>query len=77
MTEEVLTDAIDEAMEDDEGEEEAVVAQVLEEIGIEITHDLGKVGNANIEAKAAPQQAAPVGVQQEDDLEERLNALKR
>ncbi|CAD7942450.1 unnamed protein product [Amoebophrya sp. A120] len=89
MTEEVLTDAIDDAMGDDEGEEETVVNQVLEEIGIEISTDLGKVGSERIGIPSQASQVAPgavqrpphqpaiVAQQEDDDLEARLNALKR
>ncbi|CAD7944942.1 unnamed protein product [Amoebophrya sp. A25] len=77
MTEEVLGDAIDEALGDDEVEEETVVNQVLEEIGIEAASDLGKVGNSKLPMPAQQQATGAQVAEEEDDLEKRLNALKR
>ncbi|RZF41902.1 hypothetical protein LSTR_LSTR005670 [Laodelphax striatellus] len=49
MKEEVMNDAIDDAMEDegDEEESEAVVAQVLDELGLQLTEQLGGLPEAN------------------------------
>eukprot|EP00474_Spongospora_subterranea_P000923 CRZ01381.1 hypothetical protein [Spongospora subterranea] len=70
MKQEMLTDAIDDAMEDeaDEEEQDEIVGQVLDEIGINLGHSL-------VSAKVHP---LPVEEQQQDnELEERLNNLKR
>ncbi|XP_039295049.1 charged multivesicular body protein 2a [Nilaparvata lugens] len=49
MKEEVMNDAIDDAMEDegDEDESEAIVSQVLDELGLQLTEQLGGLPEAN------------------------------
>lgn len=56
---------------DDDAEEDAVISQVLDEIGIEVSGKLSGVGVAN---KPLPSQQAKVGVAT-DDLEARLRQL--
>lgn len=71
MLQEIMGDTVDDAMagEGDEEEEDAIVKQVLDEIGL----DLG--GNVP-ESQAVPQPQAAASPL-EEDLESRLNALKR
>jgi len=81
LTQEALSEAVDETMEDDEVEEEAVVAQVLDEIGIQLNGELKDVKTNDIKNNAIGSQPVPAqeaGFQAEEDhLEARLNALKR
>lgn len=87
MNQEVMSEAIDDAMEDDEVEEDAIVNQVLDEIGIEMSGDMinntgvGKISTrapaTAAECASGQAQAEPAGGPQEDSLEARLNALKR
>jgi charged multivesicular body protein 2A len=69
MKQDVMTDAIDDVMEDDEQESEDVVNQVLEEIGIDLSQQLVSAPN---------NQVGPVvgGEVKEDDLQARLNMLR-
>eukprot|EP00920_Eleutheroschizon_duboscqi_P029243 GHVT01070716.1.p2 GENE.GHVT01070716.1~~GHVT01070716.1.p2 ORF type:complete len:125 (-),score=49.22 GHVT01070716.1:1066-1440(-) len=69
LTEEMMTDAVDEAVgaADDEEEQEAVIKQVLEEIGVDLSAQLSQapllgVGSAPtaVAAPAAAAAAAPV-----------------
>lgn len=82
MKEEMMNDAIDDAMgdEDDEEESDAVVAQVLDELGLSVADDLSKLpstdgGSLSVPAKKAEPQAALADA--DADLEERLNNLRR
>nr|CAG4646679.1 EOG090X0H8I [Macrothrix elegans] len=88
MKEEMMSDAIDDAMGDeaDEEESEAVVSQVLDELGLQLTDQLtglpmasGSLANAgSIASKSGPQAAAVGGqVDADADLQERLNNLRR
>eukprot|EP00360_Condylostoma_magnum_P000817 CAMPEP_0168313276 /NCGR_PEP_ID=MMETSP0210-20121227/768_1 /TAXON_ID=40633 /ORGANISM="Condylostoma magnum, Strain COL2" /LENGTH=66 /DNA_ID=CAMNT_0008267649 /DNA_START=395 /DNA_END=592 /DNA_ORIENTATION=+ len=65
MTQEMMSDAVDMALEDpnDAEQSEEVVQQVLSEIGIEIGDQLGNGGVGNL----APREEAKVGAG--DDLE--------
>ena len=82
LMQEILGDAIDGALEQegDEEEEEAIVGQVLDEIGINFNEDvpdapLGVPGKAsNEEESKVAEPAADPGL---TELEERLNNLKR
>ncbi|XXQ32730.1 Charged multivesicular body protein 2a [Plasmodiophora brassicae] len=69
MKQEMLTDAVDDAMqnEEDEEEQDAIVGQVLDEIGINLGQQLVSAH------RAAPQEE----VQQDNELENRLNNLKK
>ncbi len=80
LTEEMMGEAMDEAMEDDEMEEEAVVSQVLDEIGVEMNMDMAAAPTGNIvgaKAQAAPAQPQAVAEGQQEDLQSRLDALRR
>ncbi|KAF6036579.1 CHMP2A [Bugula neritina] len=85
MKEDMMNDAIDDAMGDEEDEEEgdAIVAQVLDELGLQIGDQLSDLPTANgslsTATKAKPAAAAAEGgVSDADaDLEARLNNLKR
>lgn len=76
MTQEMMGEAMEEAMEDDEADEEQIVAQVLDEIGVELSETLGAAPTGAVSAPAA-KAAEVAGVPEEEDLESRLNALKR
>lgn len=91
MKEEMMNDAVDDALgeEGDLEESEQVVSQVLDELGIDIKAQLGDVPNAplgsavgsKVPAKPAAEAAAAGGPAAPgsgtDDLEARLNALRR
>lgn len=85
MKEEMMNDAIDDAMGDeaDEEESEAVVQQVLDELGLQISGDLAAMPTASQGSVAAAsstgrKQPAAVAADAADaDLEERLNNLRR
>jgi len=86
MKEEMMNDAIDDAMEDegDEEESEALVGQVLDELGLDMTGaltDIPGVGGSIAQkggAKAPAAAAAAVGGNDADaDLEARLDNLRR
>ncbi|PVD29206.1 hypothetical protein C0Q70_11803 [Pomacea canaliculata] len=83
MKEEMMSDAIDDALgdEDDEEESDAIVAQVLDELGLQMADELsGLPGTgSSLSAKAGPAkapQAAAVG-DADADLEARLDNLRR
>lgn len=83
MKEEMMSDAIDDAMgdEDDEEESDAIVSQVLDELGLQLTDQLSDIPNAgtSLGAKTAEkQQPQAAGVSDADaDLEARLENLRR
>ncbi|CAI9721199.1 charged multivesicular body protein 2a [Octopus vulgaris] len=82
MKEEMMNDAIDDAMgEDDEEETDAIVAQVLDELGLQMSEELSGLPSASgTLAPGAKQQAqaAAAGVNDADaDLEARLENLRR
>jgi len=72
MIQEVMADTIDDAMEEDDTEEQedAIVKQVLAEIGLDLGENVPESQVARPQAQAA---TSPL----EEDLESRLNALKR
>ncbi|CAL8382231.1 unnamed protein product [Gadus morhua 'NCC'] len=82
MKEEMMNDAIDDAMgdEDDEDESDAIVSQVLDELGLNLSDELSSLpstggslsvaGGKKVEPQAALADA-------DADLEERLNNLRR
>ncbi|MBN3315512.1 UBC12 enzyme, partial [Atractosteus spatula] len=82
MKEEMMNDAIDDAMgdEDDEEESDAVVSQVLDELGLTLSDELSNLpatgGSLSVAAgkKAEP---TPTLADADADLEERLNNLRR
>ena len=76
-----MDDAIDDAMasDEDEDEEEAIVAQVMDELGIEISETLadapsGSLISSNAEAST---DRTPVAADADSDLQARLNNLRR
>lgn len=86
MMQEVMGDAIDDAMADDgaEEEEDRVVSQVLDEIGISFGEELPQASQMGTLQSASHSQskiATPIGAGSDDpalsDLEARLNNLKR
>uniref|UniRef100_A0A0N5ADW3 Charged multivesicular body protein 2a n=1 Tax=Syphacia muris TaxID=451379 RepID=A0A0N5ADW3_9BILA len=81
MKEEMMGEAIDDAMADeaDEEESEAIVSQVLDELGIQMNEELGALPNAQgtlgpSEAKKQPQ---PAVSDADADLQQRLENLRR
>lgn len=82
MKEEMMNDAIDDAMgdEDDEEESDAIVSQVLDELGLNLSDELSNLpsmgGSLSVASgkKAEPQ---PALADADADLEERLNNLRR
>jgi len=82
MKEEMMGDAIDDALgdEDDEEESDAVVSQVLDELGLQMADDMSALpstgGALSTGASKAPAAAAAVG-DADADLEARLDNLRR
>ncbi|XP_065344551.1 charged multivesicular body protein 2a [Cloeon dipterum] len=84
MKEEMMNDAIDDAMEDegDEEESDAVVSQVLDELGLQLTDQLSglpEAGGSLVAPKgktAVPAAAGPVS-DADADLQARLDNLRR
>ncbi|KAK6169092.1 charged multivesicular body protein 2a [Patella vulgata] len=84
MKEEMMSDAIDDAMgdEDDEDESDAVVSQIFDELGLQMADDLNNLPQTgkSLAATGGPaKQAVPAGpVSDADaDLEARLENLRR
>jgi len=83
MKEEMMSDAIDDAMgdEDDEEESDAIVTQVLDELGLQLTDQLTAVpaaaDNSLSVAGAGKNKADPVAVGADDDLQARLENLRK
>lgn len=82
MKEEMMNDVIDDAMgdEDDEEETDAVVSQVLDELGLQMTEGLsdlpsaaGTIGNPT----PANKQSVAVADAADDDIQARLDNLRR
>jgi charged multivesicular body protein 2A len=69
MKEETMNDALDDAMgdEDDEEESDAIVNQVLDEIGIDLNNKLSVPDHSFVKETAI----------KEDDLQARLNSLRK
>ncbi|XP_041265557.1 charged multivesicular body protein 2a [Onychostruthus taczanowskii] len=85
MKEELMNDAIDDALgdEDDEDESDAVVSQVLDELGLNLTEELasergfwGSLRSAG-EGRGGAEAAAAALADADADLEERLKNLRR
>lgn len=81
MKEEMMSDAIDDAMgdDDDEEESEAIVAQVLDELGLQLTDQLTglpSTGKGSIAESAGPSKQAVLDGA-DADLEARLENLRR
>nr|ADD24056.1 Charged multivesicular body protein 2a [Lepeophtheirus salmonis] len=84
MKEEMMSDCIDDALGDDEDEDEsdAIVSQVLDELGLQLNDPLKDVpaGTSTLAAPGAKEKKAVAagGVEDADaDLQERLDALRR
>ncbi|KAM5236576.1 charged multivesicular body protein 2a isoform 2-T2 [Ctenodactylus gundi] len=84
MKEEMMNDAIDDAMGDEEDEEEsdAVVSQVLDELGLSLTDELSNLpstgGSLSVAAGGKKAEASASALADADaDLEERLKNLRR
>lgn len=83
MKEEMMSDAVDDALgdDDDEEESEAIVQQVLDELGLQLTDDLATLptaGKGSVASTAPGSKAPAVAADAADaDLEERLNNLRR
>nr|CAG4644420.1 EOG090X0H8I [Lepidurus arcticus] len=87
MKEEMMSDAIDDAMGDeaDEDESEAIVSQVLDELGLQLTDQLtglpmaaGSLAASGVGKKTAEPAAAAAAASDADaDLQARLNNLRR
>ncbi|KAJ1533437.1 Charged multivesicular body protein 2A [Cladochytrium tenue] len=78
MKEEMMNDAIDDAVEeeDDEEETEAIVNQVLDEIGISLNQQLVDAPTGKIGTKTS-EPAEAILVDDDAALQERLNNLRR
>nr|CAG4652286.1 EOG090X0H8I [Triops cancriformis] len=86
MKEEMMSDAIDDAMGDeaDEEESEAIVSQVLDELGLQLTDQLtglpmaaGSLAATGVGKKTAEPAAAAAMSDADADLQARLNNLRR
>ncbi len=77
MTQEMIGDTLDDAMEEEgtEAEENAIVGQVLDELGINMSEaaPMAPVGNMKVAAGAPVEEKADPAI---SDLEARLNNLK-
>lgn len=74
---EMMDDAIDDAMDvgaEEEGDE--VVEQVLEEIGVDLNHALGETPTG-LQAAAVPEGKVAQAIGEDDDLQARLDSLRR
>eukprot|EP01041_Mallomonas_annulata_P006249 gene6249-12652_t len=78
VTQEMIGDAMDSAMEDDVGEQEAVVNQVLAELGIQVGDAAPNVPNGQVNKVAGQEANADVAADPAMmELEARLNNLRR
>merc|ERR1712072_149465 len=88
MKEEMMSDVIDDAMgdEDDEEESDAIVTQVLDELGLQLTGNLAAVPGAPIGSLAPAAKGKPAAVAEgggagttdaDADLQARLDDLRR
>uniref|UniRef100_A0A060T5G2 ARAD1B04268p n=1 Tax=Blastobotrys adeninivorans TaxID=409370 RepID=A0A060T5G2_BLAAD len=75
---EMMDDTIDESMENDEEEEsEEIINQVLDEIGIDLNQALVNAPNSQIGTAAATKEKVAQPVGEDDDLQARLDSLRR
>merc|ERR1712150_23534 len=79
MKGEMMDDAIDDALDDGETEEETdkIVGQILGELGIELAGQLSQIPETGNSVPAIVQPAATQPTIGDDDIEARLNNLKR
>ncbi|XP_038047107.1 charged multivesicular body protein 2a-like [Patiria miniata] len=83
MKEEMMNDAVDDALgdEDDEEESDAIVSQVLDELGLVLTDELtaipGTGGPMAQKNQPAAKQAVAAEGEADDDLQARLDNLRR
>ncbi|XP_065051888.1 charged multivesicular body protein 2a-like [Rhopilema esculentum] len=80
MKEEMMNDAIDDALgdEDDDEESEAVVSQVLDELGLSLTDQLSGLPEAGASLKTSQKaQPAAAAADADADLQARLDNLRR
>merc|ERR1712165_230381 len=85
MKEEMMSDVIDDAMGDEEEESDAIVTQVLDELGLQLTDNLAAVPGAPVgslapaaKGKAAVAEGGGAGTTDADaDLQARLDDLRR
>jgi len=82
MKEEMMNDAIDDAMGDDDDEEEsdAIVSQVLDELGLQLTDQLAGIpstGKGSVASTAVTSRPTPTLADADLDLEARLDNLRR
>merc|ERR1719499_904944 len=83
MKEEMMSDVIDDALgdEDDEEESDAIVTQVLDELGLQMTDQITGLpvagGSVAVSKDKAPVALAAGEAAADADLEERLNNLRR
>ncbi|KAF6208723.1 hypothetical protein GE061_014462 [Apolygus lucorum] len=82
MKEEIMNDAIDDAMEDDEEESDTVITQVLDELGLQLNDQLAGLPQAtnSLSVAGAGKTAVPSGGELSDadaDLQARLDNLRR
>ncbi|BES96211.1 unnamed protein product [Nesidiocoris tenuis] len=83
MKEEIMNDAIDDAMEDDEEESDTVITQVLDELGLQLNDQLAGLPQAtnSLSVAAGGKTAVPSGGSElsdaDADLQARLDNLRR
>merc|ERR1711976_239745 len=79
MKGEMMDDAIDDALDDGETEEETekIVGQVLGELGIELASQLSQIPETGTSVPQVSTQAEPQPTLADDDIEARLQNLKR
>lgn len=78
MAGEMVGDALDDAFSDDEEEADSAVAQVMEEIGIDLSAQLGAhaAPRARVAGRAAAPPAAAAAADEDAELREMLASLK-
>ncbi|KAI8839925.1 Snf7-domain-containing protein [Chytridium lagenaria] len=79
MKEEMMNDAIDDVMEEeaDEDEENAIVNQVLDEIGISLNQSLADAPTTKIGQKAVAESSDGLMMADDADLQARLESLRK
>ncbi|MCL4142440.1 UNVERIFIED_CONTAM: hypothetical protein GTU68_052961 [Idotea baltica] len=80
MKEEMMNDAVDDAMgdEEDEDESDAIVSQVLDELGLQMTEGLSELPSATNTLGTKTEVRQPVALGNDtDDIQARLDNLRR